>query len=95
MQVRTVETDTKVKDNIGKYAIERGPLVYCMEEIDNPQGFAKTESSQSFTVEWRPDLLGGVNVIRQHIQNWNNVLIPYYAWANRGFGKMKVWKNKE
>jgi len=62
--------------------------VYCMEEIDNPSGFAKTEHPPLFTVEWHNDLLGGVNVIRQ---NNGNVLIPYYAWANRVVGKMKVW----
>lgn len=31
--------DPRVKQNIGKRAIQRGPLVYCMEEVDNPQDF--------------------------------------------------------
>jgi hypothetical protein len=94
MQVRTVETDANVKDNVGKYAVERGPLVYCIEEIDNPQGFARTVPSSSFTVEWHPDLLGGVNVIREKSGDDEFVLIPYYAWSNRGVGKMKVWRDK-
>jgi DUF1680 family protein len=86
MQVRKVETDANVKDDAGKYAVEYGPLVYCMEEVDN-QTFA---SPQSFTVEWRPDLLSGVNVIRSQ----ECMLIPYYAWSNRGIGKMKVFFEK-
>jgi DUF1680 family protein len=94
MQVRTVEADEKVKDNVGKYAVERGPLVYCMEEIDNPSGFVKTAFPPIFSTEWDSDLLGGVNVIREHIKPGSNVLIPYYTWSNRGVGKMKVWRDK-
>jgi DUF1680 family protein len=86
MQVRKVEADANVKDDSGKYAVECGPLVYCMEEVDN-QTFV---SPHSFTVEWRPDLLSGINVIRSK----ECMLIPYYAWSNRGIGKMKVFFEK-
>jgi DUF1680 family protein len=92
MQARTVEADANVKDNVGKYAVERGPLVYCMEEIDNPSTFAKTVSPSSFTTEWDSSLLSGVNVIREKSDDNEFMLIPYYTWSNRGVGKMKVWK---
>ena len=36
MPVEIVAADPHVKENFGKRAIQRGPLVYCMEEIDNP-----------------------------------------------------------
>ena len=94
MQIRSVEADPQVKDNIGKFAIEYGPLVYCMEEADNPQWTFPTLSLKSSIVEWRPDLLGGINVIREKTNEGDCVLIPYYTWSNRGVGKMKVFFDK-
>jgi DUF1680 family protein len=94
MQVRTVEADPQVKDINGKFSIEYGPLVYCMEEADNPEWISPTQSLKSSIVEWRPDLLGGVNVIRGKTVGNDYKLIPYYVWSNRGAGKMKVFFDK-
>ncbi len=35
MPVRILEADTRVRENIGKVAIARGPVIYCLEEVDN------------------------------------------------------------
>lgn len=35
MEVRLLEADSRVREDIGKVAIMRGPIVYCMEEADN------------------------------------------------------------
>jgi DUF1680 family protein len=94
MQFRTVEADPLVKDDAGKYAVEYGPLVYCMEEADNPAGTAPASVPQSFKVEWRPELLGGVNIIKEKTAGGNFTLIPYYTWSNRGVGTMKVFLGK-
>ena len=94
MQVRTVEANANVKDNAGQYAVEYGALVYCMEETDNPETFDKPANTQSFSVEWNPDLLGGINLIREQTSIGDKVLIPYYAWSNRGVKKMKVWRHE-
>ena len=91
MEVRTVKARPEVKDVAGKFAVEYGPLVYCMEEADNPDNFATTVSPQSFTVTWRPELFDGVNVILAKDNQQTFTLIPYYAWSNRGVGKMKVF----
>ncbi|MDR0896208.1 MAG: glycoside hydrolase family 127 protein [Prevotellaceae bacterium] len=91
MQVRTVEANPAVKDDAGKYAVERGPLVYCMEEVDNPKGFPAHTATPAFSVKWQPKLLNGINVIQEKTGGKNYRLIPYYAWSNRGVGKMKVW----
>ncbi|REE80784.1 hypothetical protein BX611_2437 [Lutibacter oceani] len=92
MEVRTVKANDKVEENRGKLSLEYGPLVYAVEEIDNPNFDAITIStSDEFTVQKEP-ILEGVNTIT------NNKLkaIPYYTWSNRGVGKMKVWlENKE
>ena len=89
MKVRQLVAGDQVKDVLGQTAIEYGPLVYCAEEIDNPSGFDQiTKTSQSvYTVEKHPDLLNGINVIKTETATF----IPYYAWSNRGVGKMKVW----
>ena len=93
MPVRVVEADYRVKENVGKRAIQRGPLVYCMEEVDNPVEFdsLKLDLDYEFKVLDEPNLLGGIKVIK--IKSGNNTLnlIPYYAWDNRNPGKMKVW----
>jgi DUF1680 family protein len=87
MQPRTVAVRPEVKDDAGKFAVEYGPLVYCMEETDNPGTFDKQINPQSLSVTWQPGLLGGVNIIH----DGKFTLIPYYAWSNRGEGRMKVF----
>ena len=107
MEVRTVEAHANVKDVTGKYAVEYGALVYCMEEIDNPDGFGEAAGQPSafniiryeeYNIEWQPELLGGVNVIREKSEKndlkYDLMLVPYYTWSNRGVGKMSVWQDK-
>jgi DUF1680 family protein len=91
MQPRTVAARPEVKDDAGKFAVEYGPLVYCMEEADNPETFDKPLNPQSSKVTWTPGLLDGVNVIH----NEEFTLIPYYAWSNRSEGRMKVFFDNE
>ena len=89
MEVRMVETLDKVVENQGKVALEYGPLVYAVEEIDNGRDINEFSLSQSndFEVQMEDDLLEGVNTIK----SGDFKAIPYYAWSNRGPGKMKVW----
>jgi DUF1680 family protein len=99
MEVRRVAAHENISENKNLIAIERGPIVYCAEEIDNPGDFSQLTipADAEFQVEKREDLLKGVNVIRCICQTIsrdtanNIVLVPYYAWSNRGIGKMKVW----
>ncbi len=106
MPVRQVLSHPLVKANVGRAAIERGPLVYCVEAVDN-QGHALNLSLpevNEFSVEHRLDLLGGVTVIHgRGVANRGEdqgeaataevqlTAIPYYAWANRQMGEMAVW----
>ena len=93
MPVEIMESDPRVKENVGKRAIQRGPLVYCIEEVDNATGFDSLHlnDSSSFEVADAPDLLGGVKVIKAKTDDKNILFVPYYAWDNRSAGKMKVW----
>jgi DUF1680 family protein len=89
MEVKEVMTNAKVEGNIGKVALEYGPIVYAIEEIDNPANFDKItiDANDTFKVTKENKLLEGVNTI----QTGKLKAIPYYSWSNRGVGKMKVW----
>lgn len=106
MEVKQVVANEKVKDNIGKIAIERGPLVYCAEYVDN-NGLTSNlvvPENQTFQAEFQTDMLNGVMTLKGtanalNIENNASVstktqpliLIPYYARSNRGSGEMRVW----
>jgi DUF1680 family protein len=96
-----------VSENHNHLAFEYGPLVYCAEEIDNPQGIDDIllDQNEIFSPEYKKDLLNGINILtgQAYLDNGKAagmvkqdrkatvVLVPYYAWSNRGVGKMKVW----
>ena len=86
----------------GARAIERGPLVYAVEQIDLPAGVAVDDlelvsaSAHDLTVVPRPDLLGGIMTITGSGAVDGGVggeftAVPYQLWANRGVGPMRVW----
>ncbi len=95
MPVQMVIANEKVKDDLGKVALERGPLVYCLEEADNKGGVLSRHLpiDLEFEVEFKPDLLGGINILKSEstAEHPGLVAIPYYAWSHRGIGEMTVW----
>ena len=66
MPVHTVYADPQVTADLGKVALQRGPLVYCLEGVDNGGALDELALPRSATLETRfePDLLGGVVTIR-------------------------------
>lgn len=109
----------RVDPTRGCAALRRGPLVYCLEQADQPadvdlQDVAISPNTQ-MTASWQPDLLNGVMTVQLEgvaydTSSWDGTLyraldsltppqgravpltaIPYYAWANRGPGVMRVW----
>ncbi len=91
MPIRKVISHELVAANIGKMALERGPLVYCAEEIDNPKGVLaiKVPKDEQFQYSFDSNLLGGLGKIESKTLK----AIPYYAWAHREMGEMAVWLN--
>jgi DUF1680 family protein len=93
MPIRRVLAHAKVADGAGKAAIERGPLVYALESADN--GPATTTMTIPLDTPlahaYRADLLKGLEVITGKIGDREMTAIPYFAWANRGRGEMRVW----
>ena len=100
MPIRRVVSHENVKDNAGRAAIQRGPVVYCFEGVDNPQGVAKLvlPADTKLYTEYRSDLLGGIVTIKSQgeipQESIEVVAIPYYAWAHRGKSEMAVWLPK-
>ena len=93
MPVEIVAADPHVKENFDKRAIQRGPLVYCMEEIDNTEYFDQIQLSPSTTFQtaFVSDILNGIKTIKTNGRAQSATFIPYYAWDNRKAGKMRVW----
>lgn len=93
LPVRRVLTNWQVVENRGRVSIERGPLVYCLEGVDNDRKASgrTLHDDAKLNVKWHPDLLHGVNVIRARHGEEVLTFIPYYAWAHRGVGEMAVW----
>ncbi len=89
MPIRRVLAHPAISDTVGKVALERGPLVYAAEGIDNG-GHALDlilPDDLPLYAEHRPELLNGVTVIRGD----GFMAIPYYAWGHRGVHEMAVW----
>ena len=93
MPVEVIKANPKVLANRGRIAIQRGPLVYATESLDNNgEVDLAFPAEPRFRVESRPDLLNGVQVITAKISPDRDWLgIPFYALANRGPAKQTVW----
>ena len=94
MSIHRVEANKKVADDLGKVAIERGPIVYCLEGVDNPAiDQVSISANTKMTSSFNSKLLSGIQIIsgRNVSGNEKFTAIPYYVWNNRGANKMKVW----
>ncbi|MBT4136776.1 MAG: glycoside hydrolase family 127 protein, partial [Candidatus Latescibacteria bacterium] len=72
-------------------AIERGPILFCAEAVDNGDGVRERtlNSSVDLVGDYQAGLLNGVAVLSG--DGWT--LVPYYAWCHRGVNEMAVWLN--
>ena len=93
MPVEVVAADPRVKEDEGLRAIQRGPVVYCLEEADNPKDFDELTllADAELAMTTLPEKLGGIVEISAQTPGGVLTYIPYYAWDNREAGKMKVW----
>jgi len=72
MRPQLLEANAQAVENNGRLAVQRGPLVYCLEQIDQPEGVALRDvalklgpkSSAQFQEEFQKELLGGIILLR-------------------------------
>jgi len=77
MTPQVIEANRRVVDDYGRVAVQRGPLVYCLEQLDQPLGVSlydvsldlRQDSSPAFHEEFDKDLLGGI-VVLKHAGAW-------------------------
>jgi hypothetical protein len=106
MEVRRVVANENLKDDVGKISLQRGPIMYCAEWVDN-NGKASNiiiPANTNFTNEYKAGLLNGITILKAEVPaivikndesiattKQSFIAIPYYSWANRGKGEMIVW----
>lgn len=83
MPVQTVWAHPAVRQMQGRLALQRGPIVYCLEGIDHPdvdldRVLLNPASISSFKSEYQADLLGGVTVLRGQAE-----VMDEAEWGNR------------
>jgi hypothetical protein len=101
MNIHRVEANHKVTDDLGKVAIERGPIVYCLEGADNGAELMKLALADTakLSATFSPETLGGLVTISgeatatggKENQTQKITAVPYFVWNNRGANEMKVW----
>jgi DUF1680 family protein len=98
MEIRRMEAHPKVAANVGRVAVQRGPIVYCFEAVDNKEDVRNIllPHDPRFVAEHRPQLLGGVTVLQGVDRQGRPITaIPYYAWDHREPGAMIVWVRQD
>ncbi len=104
MPVRRIVAHESVEADAGRTALQRGPIVYCAEGVDNGGRALDIILPDSAALEsrFRPGLLNGVVVItgtalardpdgKTVPEEKPFLAVPYYSWANREAGEMAVW----
>lgn len=103
MEVRRVAANDNVEDDRGKYALERGPIVYCLEGRDQAHSTVFDKSVRldaPIRADYRADKLNGIVELSgeaEEVEADGNVrpvafkAIPYSTWNNRGSDEMEVW----
>jgi hypothetical protein len=94
MPVNLEEADEKVLADSGMRAIQRGPLVYCLEQTDNQMvNFDSLiiSSNTRFNLFPGDSVQKNLQFIKATDGDMELNFLPYYAWDNREPGRMKVW----
>ncbi|HYM94487.1 MAG TPA: beta-L-arabinofuranosidase domain-containing protein, partial [Chitinophagaceae bacterium] len=107
MKPEKIQAEAEVKYDAGRIALQRGPIVYCVEGADNKEGvwnlflpentnFTSTNSKvlDEPIVALQAELPSATpdaNGTGVEIKKRRVTAIPYYCWANRGANDMQVW----
>lgn len=97
MPVRRVVAHEQVAANRDRVALERGPVVYCVEGVDNGGTVSQVAVSEKTTFQpvAAPDFVATAMLIQAHDGERTFTAIPYHLWSHRGPGEMAVWLPKK
>ena len=107
MQPHLLKSTPEIKSNDSRVAIERGPLVYCVEGADNNGKAWNILLPENTEFSIKPQQVLDENILAVEAtvpvvsvspegnevktENKKIIAIPYYTWANRGKNEMQVW----
>ena len=107
MEIRQMVAKPEVKVDNSRIALQRGPLVYCVEGADNKEGVWNliVPANTGFkSIDYKildepvialqtelPSAMANENGDGVKIEKRKITAIPYYCWANRGANDMQVW----
>lgn len=104
LKIKLIKCSPRVRSNIGKTAVMRGPIVYCLEEIDNGAELhllrlAKNPNfsyyNNSITADGYREFIKSESLYEEYTEPEEMPVklkfIPYYSWANRGENEMSVY----
>jgi DUF1680 family protein len=86
MRIQRIKANPLVEQLRGQIAIQRGPIVYCLESVDLPESVnildIQFRSDMTLKAGFKPELLGGVTALRgrvlhRHDPEWSKS--PYNA----------------
>jgi DUF1680 family protein len=107
MPVNKIVAKKEVSDDIDRFAVQRGPILYCVEGTDNnkdawnffiPKNTPFQTKSYEVLTEKVTAMEAEANAVQYNEASQNVevvkkkiIAIPYYTWANRGKTSMQVW----
>jgi DUF1680 family protein len=107
MDVKLISAIPEVKQDNNRIAIQRGPIVYCIEGADNngkAWNMIIPENTKFETIDYKvldesvkaltaevPVISVGEGGLSLKTEKKKIIAIPYYTWANRGKNEMQVW----
>lgn len=107
LEMRRVSGNERIVATQGRVALERGPIVYCLEGVDNEGAVfdCVLPDRASVRADHRKDLMGGTTVLvisgaqraeradesKLAVKPAKLTAIPYALWNNRGLSPMEVW----
>ncbi|MCQ3594974.1 glycoside hydrolase family 127 protein, partial [Salmonella enterica subsp. enterica serovar Indiana] len=119
MPVRRVYGNPLARHVAGKVAIQRGPLVYCLEQADNGEELhnlwlpkesefrvfeGKGLFAHKMLIQAEGEKQSAPDAQHQALWHYDNApssrqpqtltFIPWFSWANRGEGEMRIWVNE-
>ncbi len=87
MPIKKIYSNPNLRENIGKVALQRGPIIYALEEIDNGKNLSSIflDDSLELKVEHQSDSLEGITIINGEAYKINDKI-----WDHKLYGTEKI-----